>query len=308
MVEVSVVMAVRDGGSHLRGALESILSQQGVDLELVVVNDGSTDGSASLLRELAAKDGRLRVLEQENQGLTRSLRLGCSVARGELIARQDADDLSAPGRLQRQVAMLRSEPSLVAVGCFVRTVGPADEPLYVTTFEQDHQRATAALIERGVGPVHGSVTFRRQAYELVGGYRPEFYFAQDVDLWARLTERGLLGFVPEVLYDLRVSPGSITGGYRPSQQKLSALAREAASCRRRGVSEEEVLKAAMTVRPDQVRSAGQRDWGLYFIGRCLTENRDPRAMSYLRQFTRKRPFSPRGWWALGRALALRGMR
>ena len=92
--EVSVLMSVYNGARYLRAAIESVLSQQGVDFELLAVNDGSTDKSGSILDEYAARDPSVRVIHQENLGLTRALIRGCNEARGRFIARQDADDVS----------------------------------------------------------------------------------------------------------------------------------------------------------------------------------------------------------------------
>src|SRR5438128_1485891 len=109
---VSVVTSVYNGERYLLPSLESVLGQQGVDLELVVVNDGSTDRTGQILDDLASRDNRLRVLHQTNRGLTEALARGCSEARGRYIARHDADDLSLPGRLRRQQRLLDGDPGL----------------------------------------------------------------------------------------------------------------------------------------------------------------------------------------------------
>ena len=116
--EVSVVMGVYNGGDSLSRTLESVLSQQGVDLEFIVVNDGSTDNTLSILNDYSEKDNRLRVLDQENSGLTRSLIRGCAEARGEFIARQDAGDISLPGRLRKQLDLIQKNPDVVLVSCW----------------------------------------------------------------------------------------------------------------------------------------------------------------------------------------------
>src|SRR5262245_4691373 len=103
-------MSVFNGGRTLGRSLESVLAGQDVELEVVVVDDGSTDDSGSLLGELASGDPRVRVLSQANAGLTDALIRACGAARGELIARQDADDVSAPGRLKRLAERLEREP------------------------------------------------------------------------------------------------------------------------------------------------------------------------------------------------------
>jgi glycosyltransferase involved in cell wall biosynthesis len=98
---ISVVTSVYNGERYLRESLESVLSQEGVDLELIVVDDGSEDSTPEILADSATRDPRLRVLTQENRGLTVALIRGCAEARGEFIARHDLDDLSLPGRLRR---------------------------------------------------------------------------------------------------------------------------------------------------------------------------------------------------------------
>src|SRR5438046_4713104 len=95
--EISVVVGVYDGQRYLRESLSSVLDQAGVSLEVVVVDDGSTDASPVILEEFARRDNRVHVIRQENQGLTKALQRGCAAARGALIARQDADDLAWPG-------------------------------------------------------------------------------------------------------------------------------------------------------------------------------------------------------------------
>src|SRR5262245_47015027 len=127
--EVSVVMSVHNGASHLVATLDSILSQEGVELEFIAVNDGSTDKSAQILDDYAQRDDRMRVVHQDNTGLTVALIRGCGIARGEFIARQDVGDVSLPGRLARQRAILDAEPAVVMVSCATRFVGPADEEL-----------------------------------------------------------------------------------------------------------------------------------------------------------------------------------
>src|SRR5215467_1447738 len=120
--EVSVVMSVYNGASHLVATLDSILSQEGVEFEFIVVNDGSTDNSGQILDEYAQRDSRLRVIQQDNTGLTRALIRGCDAARGEFIARQDAGDISLPGRLKSQVIVLRDQEDCIFVSCWTDIV------------------------------------------------------------------------------------------------------------------------------------------------------------------------------------------
>src|SRR5450759_1549651 len=111
--EVSVVMSVYNGASHLAATLDSILSQEGVKFEFIVVNDGSSDKTGQILNDYAQRDSRVRIIHQENTGLTRALIRGCDAATGEFIARQDAGDASLPGRLARQLDVFRNNPHVV---------------------------------------------------------------------------------------------------------------------------------------------------------------------------------------------------
>src|SRR5262245_21944801 len=205
--EVSVVMSVYNGASHLAATLDSILSQEGVELEFIVVNDGSRDKSGQILNEYAQRDSRLRIIHQENTGLTRALIRGCGTARGEFIARQDVGDLSLPGRLARQRVILDAEPDVVMVSCATRYVGPSEEEVYTVaqSSEELEEGLRQLTIEKMRGPSsHPSVMLRRSTYEQVGGYRAAFPVAQDLDLWMRISEVGRCLAMPEVLYQVKL--------------------------------------------------------------------------------------------------------
>ena len=128
--EVSVVMSVYNGASNLAATMDSILSQEGVEFEFIVVNDGSTDKTGEILDDYARRDDRVRVIHQENTGLTRALIRGCAAATGEFIARQDAGDVSLAGRLALQLDVFRNNSNVVMTSCGTRFVGPGNEVLY----------------------------------------------------------------------------------------------------------------------------------------------------------------------------------
>jgi Glycosyl transferase family 2 len=304
--EVSVVMAVFNGGRYLASSVRSILDQHSVDLELVVVEDGSTDGSRDVLSGLARDDARLRVLWQDNQGLTRALIRGCLESRGVLIARQDADDTSVAGRLAAQQQILDTQAAVSLVSCWTHHFGPEDEPLGTWTGPVSPEEATRGLRARklkdlrGIG-AHGSAMFRREDYFRVGGYRPEFYYAQDLDLWLRLTEIGQLAVVQQSLYCWRQLPRSITGLSRASQMRTAELILEGARLRTMGAAESGVLRRASAIRP----GAGPRPPtlaaegpGLYYVGKRLFDRRDRRAIRYLSAAARARPWHLKSWVCL----------
>ena len=302
--DISVVMSTYNGARYLQQGLDSILSQRDAEFELIVVDDGSTDGSDRILAEAAARDRRIRVITQDNTGLTRALIRGCAIARGRYIARQDGDDLSAPGRLHKQRLALESDPSLAMVSSWAEVIGPENEPLLVHKRPADAKAATDLLVHGRVGPPgHGSVMFRRDAYERAGGYRELFYYAQDGDLWLRMAQEGGLAYVPEVLYRYRISADSISGRLHPAKVPYANLITRLHEARLRGESEAPILASASldAAHPPARTSSGDTD---YFIARCLFGRRDPRALGYVWRSLLSHPGSMRPWLLLGPAAAL----
>jgi glycosyltransferase involved in cell wall biosynthesis len=302
---VSVVMGVFNGARHVATSIESILSQRRIDLELIVVDDGSTDDTCVILGQFARSDHRVRCFRQDHRGLTEALIRGCGEARGRLIARQDAGDLSFSTRLVRQADHLAANPSIKLSSCWTRYVGPEGENLFELRYEEPAEAVTRLLrspdvrSHRGIGH-HGSAMFRRQDYLAVGGYRGEFAVAQDLDLWLRLTDHGSVGFVPEVLYEARYSPSGISARFRSEQERLAMLAIQMRKVRETGADEKPLLLEAAGIRPQQEKAAlSCTAEGFYFIGKCLLARRDARASRYLRAAFRRRPWDLRVWAALG---------
>ena len=220
----SVLLPVRDAADTVAEAVQSVLGQSLRELELVLVDDGSRDGTRALLRELARTDGRIRLIEQPRRGLVPALQAAARAARGAFLARMDADDRCHPRRLERQLRWLRRRPELGAVGCLVESFSA--EPLtdgWLAYERWLNGRRSAAEIARDIyveSPLaHPSVTLRRAAYEQVGGYR-DFDGPEDYDLWLRLVGAGWqLAKVPAVLLQWRDRPGRLTRRdprYRPA--------------------------------------------------------------------------------------------
>ena len=204
-------MAVRDGERHLRESVESILGQTYRDLELLVVDDASTDASRAIVRSYG--DPRVRVLVNEhNLGLTASLNRGLAVARGRYIARQDADDVSDRSRLERQVELLQRRPAITLVASHHRRIddeGRHGGDRIVPTEPLDIRWRLLFLNAF----THSSVVFRRDVVRALGGYDDRFRYAQDYELWSRLARGHALAAVPEVLVAYRRSSGSMTATF-----------------------------------------------------------------------------------------------
>ncbi|HEV2719774.1 MAG TPA: glycosyltransferase family 2 protein [Thermoanaerobaculia bacterium] len=298
---ISVVMSVYNAGDSLRKTLDSLEAQTERDFEIVAVDDGSTDATAAQLDDFAARDRRVRVIHQENSGLTRALMAGCAATRGAYIARQDAGDVSLPERLAKQRAVLDASPDVAFVSCWTELIGPEDEHLTVLKGRGKARTPIEILDARerwGVvdGPSsHPSVMFRREAYERAGGYRAEFYVGQDWDLWYRLGAAGKFQMIEEVLYAARVGPNDLSVGAREAQARIARLSRAALEARLRGESDAAILAEAAGIRPRRGTSRYRRAAGAYFIGEALRRNGDARARRYFRDAIAASPFYWRAW-------------
>jgi glycosyltransferase involved in cell wall biosynthesis len=203
--ELSVVLPVRNGERYLLEAIDSVLAQTFRDFELVVVDDGSTDGSAALVE--AGKDPRLRLVRQAPLGLVEALRRGLAETTAPLVARMDADDVSLPTRLARQLEAIGEEVALV--GCGFEAIDAEGRPSGSWLLPADDGALRRRLLLRNPF-AHGSVVFRRQAFDSAGGYRADYGANEDYDLWRRVAREWRLAAVPEVLYRYREHPEAVT--------------------------------------------------------------------------------------------------
>ena len=200
-------MSVYNGAPWVREAVESVLTQTASDLELIVVDDGSTDATPELLS--AIRDARLRVERQARAGLTRSLNRALRLASAPLVARMDADDVALPERFARQLDFLERHPEVGLLGTGCHEISPSGEVLRTITPPADDGAIRRALIRRNPF-VHSSVMIRRPALERVGGYDERLAVAQDYDLWLRMSRVTRLANLPEPLVLRRLTPGRVS--------------------------------------------------------------------------------------------------
>jgi len=295
-------MSVYNDATHLPRAVASVLAQTWTDFEFLIIDDGSTDSTPILLHDIAQSDHRVRIITQANSGLTQALIRGCVEARGELIARQDADDWSEPCRFGEQVALLNSDPLVGFVSCTTQYVGPNDEPLEIVSRTDPPTEATRKLVDERMGPpAHGSVMFRRSVYEAVGGYRPQFYFAQDSDLWLRIAEHSLIAYVQRCLYYARRDPSSVSGRMGRLQRAFGELGQQCRAERQSGRSESAFLAAAQklcdTAKSKRHKKGSWRNQSsmAYLIGAMLRAHGDRRALGYFLRAVMFNPFNWRAW-------------
>lgn len=252
---VSVLMPVRDGAAFLEDAVSSILGQTLDDLELLVVDDGSRDETPALLALLARGDRRLRVVRQNRLGIVPALQRGLAAARADLIARMDADDIAAPERLHRQVAVL-ADPAVALVGSACEIVDRDNRLLRVQRYPASPAAIRRELVDRNC-IAHPTVVMRRAAVMAVGGYRAPFAHCEDYDLWLRLSEHHDLVNLEEPLLRYRLH-GAQSAWQAQETRILSELGAVAAGRLRRAGEPEPMLPEGAIDRAF-LRAAGMSD-------------------------------------------------
>jgi len=293
---VSVVMAVHNGAAELKASVQSVLSQNGVDFEFIIVNDGSTDQCSTILKDIESATPSVIVIDQERQGLTKALINGCALAKGEYIARQDNGDISLSGRLKYQLDYLRKNREVSMFSCATRFVTPSGETVYtVSQSEADAENGLKETSKRTLSgpPHHGSVMFRHDAYLNVGGYRAEFQVAQDIDLWTRLVEVGEHHSVKEVYYQAVVAKNSISMLKREQQLRATEAIVDCINARRNSGNDNSELAAYAAVddKVTQKISGAKTDSAYYyFLASNLFRTNREASRRYLRMAVSAHPW------------------
>jgi glycosyltransferase involved in cell wall biosynthesis len=229
MPRVSVLIGCWNNAETLPRAIESILGQTVSDLELIVVDDGSTDDTPEVVKAIG--DSRLRYLPLEHMGISGSLNRGLAEATAPVVAVQDADDWSLPQRLERELAALDAWPEAAVVGARMREVGPGGEELRPRTSFAAGE-VNGALLR--FNPIPNSVAaFRRATALEVGGYDPHYLYSMDHDLWLRIADRHTILALDEVLA-VRTMSGENVAARRERAQIAETIRIRAAALRRRG--------------------------------------------------------------------------
>jgi len=220
---VSVIMSVYNGQKHLREAIESILAQTVRDYEFIIIDDASKDDSLKITEEYAKKDGRIKIIRnEENIGLTKSLNKALKQAKGEYIARQDADDFSKKNRLELQLRFLEKNKDIFLCGTGYSIVDDSSE--LIGSISGKREPANVEKTLKKMNCLCTSVFFRHDKKTF---YREKFVYSQDYDFYLLLLSRGKkLANMKEILYNYRLSDSAITSRHGKAQFLFSRKARE----------------------------------------------------------------------------------
>ncbi len=227
---VTILMPVCDGEQFLHEAIDSILAQTFADFEFLILDDASADSSRSIV--LGYDDPRIRLLANDcNLGVTRTLNLGIRQARGRYLARMDADDISMPERLERQVAHLDANPDCAVVTTFAQIIDTHSMPQGEARVDLSPEELDRVL-QRGNRLVHGAVMMRADVVRRVGAYDESMKRAQDYDLWLRISDEHAIHTLPELLYSWRQHDQGISSLHADEQDRYAVQARDSARRRR----------------------------------------------------------------------------
>ena len=201
-VKISVIMSVYNSEKWLKKSILSILNQTYSDFEFIIVNDGSTDNSLSIIKSLQKSDKRIKLINQHNTGLTKSLNRAISISKGNLIARIDADDISLPTRLMSQFKLMSCNDKIGLCYTNYTEIDEMGEKIRNLNLTFSFNKIKKNL-SNGINVIpHSSVMYRKSIFIKLGGYRERFIKSQDIDLWLRMmtiTKFSLIKGEPKVL-------------------------------------------------------------------------------------------------------------
>ena len=215
---ITVLMSCYNATRWLAESIESVLNQTFTEFEFIIVDDGSVDNTLDVLRVFSARDPRIVVVEKQNTGLTDSLNVGLQRARGEWIARLDADDICEPTRLERQIGRARTDSKLVFIGTGLTVIDENGHGSKCHRYPSHHIGLLKNLISGRKFPPHSSAFYKKAISQSIGGYRTKFKRSQDCDLWLRLSEVGELACLSEPLVRIRKHSEQISHSEGGSRQ------------------------------------------------------------------------------------------
>ena len=292
---VSVLMPAHNAERYIGEAIESVLAQTLADFELLVVDDGSSDGTLEIIRRYERGDPRIRCLATAHGGIGRALTEGLAAACHPFLARMDADDRARPDRLEQQVHHLLRHPDCVAVGGQALLIDPEGLPICPFTVPLSHEEIDRAHMD-GVGGrlLHGTATFRTDAIRSVGGYRVEFEPAEDFDLSLRLAESGRLGNLPSIALEYRMHAQG--QGYRRAEEQAQRVLEAVTDAhRRRGVAFDGLRRPALP------RRAGAADFHREWAVNAARSGHVATARKHARRALALDPAAPETWRVAARA-------
>ena len=296
---LSAIMPVYNSEKFLVETIESVLGQTFSDFELIILDDGSTDNSLSIIMQYASLDQRIRVLScEQNIGLVGIRNLGLSQAKCDLFATVDSDDISLPKRFAVQVDFMQQHPDYVVAGANCTLITPYGDSLITDALPTDHDQIYSRMLKGDGGEIRQPAAIHRtKIVRDIGGYR--FAGAEDLDLYLRLAEVGKVSNIPEVLVLYRQHIDSSVHSCWESSNLARNKAVNEAYIRLQGKAPE-TLELLPYKKPDSALCLKKWGWA------ALKKNNIKAARSIAQQLIMRKPLSLDSWRLLYCALRVRG--
>jgi len=226
MIKTSVILSAYNNENYLTEAIKSILDQTFRNLEIIIINDASTDDSGKIIKSFASKDKRIVLINNKKRlGLTKSLNKAVRLAKGKYIARMDADDISLKDRLEKQTSYLEENHDIAVLGSWVVLIDKKGKELKVKKTSCGYKNILDSIIKANPF-IHPTLVFRKDIFDKVGLYDESFPYAQDHELMLRIAQKYKVDNFPEALLKYRVGAGkSISVDKLKKQEYYSIKAR-----------------------------------------------------------------------------------
>lgn len=284
--KITVLMPAYNAEPYIGKAIESVLAQTFTDFELLIINDGSTDRTETIINSLT--DPRIRLINQTNQGVASALNLGLLNAKADLIARFDADDVCLPYRLERQYRFLTGNPDHIIVGANVSYIDMTGDYIYTWRILAHTDEEIRNLVYSACPLIHSATMFWKKPVLEAGGYNTNAHAFEDHLLWSRLLHFGKACNLDEVLLNVRLSPGSVSIDEKWRTRRFREI--KADSLRRGTLTEEEGIELLKILNDQNNTKIKEGSYYALLGKKYLWDNHQPRkARMNLRKTIRIRP-------------------
>jgi glycosyltransferase involved in cell wall biosynthesis len=285
--KITVLMPARDAEKYIAGAICSVLEQTFTDFELLIINDGSTDDTVTIIKQFS--DQRIRLIEQAGQGVAIALNNGLQNAKGSYIARFDADDICFPERLEKQASFLDNNPGYVMVGCDAEYITESGEHLFNSFCTGYSNEEIMQELYIDCPFIHSGVMYRKEMVLKAGGYSDNAHNFEDYLLWVQLEKYGRYANLPEQLIKVRFNPASATIDEKWRGRRFRKLKRNA--IRRGSITKEEGDELLRIIADQDQKKFKEAAYYALCGKKFLLDNHQPRkARSHLTKAIRSYPY------------------
>jgi glycosyltransferase involved in cell wall biosynthesis len=287
--KITILMPVHNTATYIGEAISSVLAQDFEAFELLIIDDGSTDGTVDIIRKF--DDTRIRIVSQEHSGISAALNRGLQEANTNYIARFDADDICLPGRLRKQYDFLENNPDYIICGGEAEYISANGEYLFHFKCPAYSHEQLLGIIKQTCPFIHSAVMYRKEAVLKAGGYSVNAHNFEDHILWLQLAGRGKFCNLQQKLIKVRFNPASITIDEKWCSKEFNILKRKILEQGYASAEDGEKLK--LLVKTQQTRYIKEGAYYALCGKKFLVNNHQPsRARS---QFSRAIKLHPAKW-------------